>query len=70
MISQRAVIVLTADFAGSMVIGFVASLVFVLACWLGLRREWGFPASLGFAGGIWLAIAFLPRWVGLLGDRP
>ena len=69
MISQRVVTVLTADFVGSMVIGFVASLVFVLACWLCLRHEWGFPASLPFAGGVWLVIAFLPRWVGLLGDR-
>jgi hypothetical protein len=32
----------SADFVGSMVIGAVASLVFVLACWLGFRREWGF----------------------------
>ena len=37
----------TGDFAGSMVVGSVASLVFVLACWLGFRQEWGFLSTLG-----------------------
>jgi uncharacterized membrane protein (GlpM family) len=32
----------TADFAASMIGGFVACLVFVLACWFGLRQAWGF----------------------------
>jgi uncharacterized membrane protein (GlpM family) len=35
----------TGDFVGSMVVGSVASLVFVLACWLGFRHAWGFPAT-------------------------
>jgi uncharacterized membrane protein (GlpM family) len=56
----------TATFARSLVIGAVASLAFVLACWLGLRQEWGLLGSLGFAAVMWLLIAFLPRWVGLL----
>jgi uncharacterized membrane protein (GlpM family) len=30
----------TADFVGSRVIRSVSSLVFVLACWFGLRLEW------------------------------
>jgi hypothetical protein len=30
-----------AEFVGAMVIGSIASFVFVLACWFGLRREWG-----------------------------
>ena len=42
----------TADFVGSMVIGGVASLAFVLACWLGFRQEWGFVATTAFASGI------------------
>lgn len=54
----------TADFVGSMVFGSVASLVFVLACWFGLRREWGFLVTLAFASAIWLLIVLLPRWVG------
>ena len=54
----------TADFAGSMVIGAVASLVFVLACWFGFRREWGFLITLVFAAALWLLIVALPRWVG------
>jgi len=39
----------TADFVGSMVIGSVASLLFVLACWFGLRQEWGFPGNRGLS---------------------
>ena len=54
----------TADFVGSMVIGSVASLVFVLACWFGLRQEWGFPVTLAFASTIWLLIVLVPRWIG------
>jgi uncharacterized membrane protein (GlpM family) len=54
----------TADFAGSMVIGSVASLVFVLACWLGLRQEWGFLVTLVLASTLWLLIVLVPRWFG------
>jgi uncharacterized membrane protein (GlpM family) len=54
----------TADFAGSMVIGSVASLVFVLACWLSLRQQWGFAITLAFSAALWLLIVLAPRWVG------
>jgi hypothetical protein len=54
----------TADFAGSMVIGSVASLLFVLACWLGLRQEWGFLISLALASTVWLLIVLIPPWIG------
>lgn len=54
----------TADFVGSMIAGFVGSLVFALACWLGFRREWGFLVTLAFASAIWLAIVLAPRWLG------
>jgi uncharacterized membrane protein (GlpM family) len=54
----------TADFVGSMVIGAIASLVFVSACWFGLRQEWGFLVTLAFASAIWLLIVLVPRWVG------
>jgi hypothetical protein len=54
----------TADFVGSMVIGAIASLVFVLACWLGLRQAWGLPLALTFAAAIWLVVVTIPRWVG------
>ena len=50
----------TADFLGSMVIGSVASLLFVLACWFGLRQEWGFLVTLAFASTIWLLIVLVP----------
>ena len=54
----------TADFAGSMVLGSFASLVFVLACWFGFWRQWGFLSSLGFAAVIWLVIVLIPGWIG------
>jgi len=57
----------TGEFVGSMVIGSVASLVFVLASWLGFRLAWGFLATLGFAAALWLLIALIP---GLIGRSP
>jgi len=54
----------TADFAGSMVLGAVASLVFVLACWFGFRREWAFLVTLAFASAAWLLVVVVPRWPG------
>jgi uncharacterized membrane protein (GlpM family) len=54
----------TADFVGSMVLGFAASLVFILACWFGLRQAWGFLVTLVGASAVWLAVVLLPRWVG------
>ena len=54
----------TGDFVGSMVVGSVASLVFVLACWLGFRHAWGFPVTLAFATVIWLLIVLVPRLIG------
>jgi hypothetical protein len=54
----------TADFVGSMLVGIVGNVLFVLACWLGFRREWGFLATVAFAAAVWLLIVVLPRWVG------
>ena len=54
----------TADFVSSMLVGIAGNVVFVLACWLGLRREWGFLTTLGFGAGAWLVIVLLPRWIG------
>jgi len=54
----------TADFVGSMVIGSVASLLFVLACWFGLRQEWGFLVTVALASTIWLLVVLVPRWIG------
>src|SRR5262245_43021501 len=53
----------TADFARSMISGSVASLVFVLACWFGFRREWSFLVTLASASALWLVIVLLPRWL-------
>ena len=54
----------TADFVSSMLVGIAGNVVFVLACWLGFRREWGFLTTLGFGAAAWLLVVLLPRWVG------
>ena len=53
----------SAEFAGSMVLGSVASLTFILAAWLGFRQEWDFALTVGFATVVWLVVVWLPRWV-------
>ena len=58
----------TADFVGSMVLGSIASLVFVVACWIGLRQPWGFLVTLAFASAVWLLLVLIaPRFIGSLG---
>ena len=54
----------TADFVASLIAGTVASLVFVVACWLGFRQGWGFVPTLAFAAVTWLLVLLAPRWVG------
>lgn len=54
----------TADFVGSMVIGSAATLIFVVACWIGFRQAWGFLVTLSVASALWLAVVSLPRLVG------
>ena len=46
-----------------MVVGFAASLIFVLACWLGLRQTWGFGMTLLVASAVWLAVVMGWHWV-------
>ena len=53
----------TAEFAGSMIAGAVASLVFVLACWFGFRQAWGFALTLVVAGAAWLVVVAFSRLV-------
>jgi uncharacterized membrane protein (GlpM family) len=53
----------TSDFAASMIVGTVGSVVFVLACWLGFRQGWGFPITLTVAGAVWALVVLLPRAV-------
>ena len=42
----------------------VTVLLFVLACWFCLWREWGFLISLAFGSTIWFLIVLVPRWIG------
>ena len=53
----------TAAFAGSLFVGFIASVVFMLACWLALRQAWSLPVSLAVAGAAWLVFAALAAWI-------
>ncbi len=43
-----------------MLAAYVPTLVFLIACWYGLREQWPFPAVLVFAFGIWGALVALP----------
>ena len=57
-----------ADFVVSLVVGSIATLIFVVACWFGFRHAWGFGATLAAAAVVWLAIVLLVqgarRWLG------
>lgn len=53
----------TADFVRSMIVGFAASLVFVLVCWFGFRQAWGFGMTLVVASVVWLAVVTGWHWV-------
>jgi uncharacterized membrane protein (GlpM family) len=53
----------SAEFTGSLILGSIASLAFVGACWLGFRQEWGFPLTVLFGAAVWLVLAWLPRWL-------
>ena len=36
----------TAEFVKSMLVGLLATMAFVAACWLALRARWAFPAAI------------------------
>jgi uncharacterized membrane protein (GlpM family) len=52
-----------ADFVASLVVGFAAAFLFVVACWIGFRQAWGFLVTLSVASVVWLAAVSLPRLV-------
>jgi len=56
----------TSFFARSLIYGIVATLVFVAACWVGLRRQWSLPAVLAAGYAVWFVIVALPSLVGWL----
>ena len=53
----------TARFVRSMVAGYLATVVFVLACWHGLRHQWPFGLVMAFAFGVWGALVSSPHVV-------
>jgi uncharacterized membrane protein (GlpM family) len=52
----------TAEFAASMLVGFIGSLAFVAASWFFLSREWSFGIALGFGAAAWILIALVPHY--------
>jgi hypothetical protein len=53
----------SAEFAGSMVLGSVASRTYILTAWLGFGQEWGFTLTVGFAAVVWLVMVSLSHRV-------
>lgn len=55
----------TAEFVKSMLVGLLATMAFVAACWLSLRARWAFPVAIlvGFAawGAVVALIALVAR---------
>jgi hypothetical protein len=46
----------TANFAATMVVGFIGSLVFIVACWYGFSRHWSFVVVLSIGAVAWSVI--------------
>ena len=53
-----------ADFVASLVVGSIATLIFVVACWVGFRQAWGFGATLTIAAVVWVAIVLVAQGIG------
>ena len=49
----------TAEFVKSMVVGLLATMAFVAACWLALRARWAFPAAIAVGFAAWGAVVGL-----------
>jgi hypothetical protein len=51
----------TAQFVRSLIATSAATVIWVVACWYGLHRQWPFPLVIAFAFGVWGAsVALLP----------
>ena len=53
----------TADFVAALVVGSIATLIFVGVCWFGFRQAWGFGTTLSVAAVAWLAIVLLAQGI-------
>jgi hypothetical protein len=53
----------TAQFVRSMLAASIATVIFVLACWYGLRQQWPFPVVMATAFGIWGVLVAVPYLV-------
>ena len=54
----------TAQFVRSMLAASIATVIFILACWYGLRQQWPFPVVMATAFGIWGVLVAVPYLVG------
>ena len=53
----------TAQFVRSMLVASIATVIFILACWYGLRQQWPFPVVMATAFGIWGVLVAAPYLV-------
>jgi uncharacterized membrane protein (GlpM family) len=53
----------TAQFVRSMLAASIATVIFVLACWYGLRQQWPFPVVMAIAFGLWGVLVAVPYLV-------
>jgi hypothetical protein len=51
----------TAQFVRSLIAASAATVIFVVACWYGLRQEWPFPLVIVFAFGVWGVLVAIPH---------
>ena len=49
----------TAEFVKSMLVGLLATMAFVAACWLSLRARWAFPVAIAVGFAAWGAVVAL-----------
>jgi uncharacterized membrane protein (GlpM family) len=52
----------TANFAAAMVVGFIGSLAFIVACWYGFSRHWNFSVVLSMGAVAWSVIMVGTRY--------
>jgi uncharacterized membrane protein (GlpM family) len=52
----------TANFAASMVVGFIGALAFIVACWFGFSRHWSFNLVLSVGAVVWSVIVVGTRY--------
>lgn len=53
-------------FTRNMILGIIATTVFIIAAWLAFRQRLSFPIVIGIGYLAWAIVAFLPKWLASL----